>query len=422
MRHPLALGVRGARRLSGFAFNQILLGAASLVLMPAVIGAAGLEIWSSIVLAQALAAIAATVVGCGYGVNGPAIVATLTAEEGVSYFRVAEGVRSLVAVPSVAFMIGAMFVIPNPDPVAGLLGGIHLVINAFSATFFYIGRAAPRWQLLAEICPRVALMLAGAISLAFGVPLLIGLALPPLGALLAVAISNSTIRWSLRTTPQHPQAQVTRVRGELRKQLGPAASSVLRGCRDALPVLVVTAVAAELVGAFGVFDRIVRQALGVMSSVTSTLQGWVPRRMATEGGARPAVAAMLVTLAMALAVLLLFTWFGAPVIRWLAAGMLTPTFAEIVLCATVIATSIVIQVVAYACLVPLGVIRGVIWSALVGIVGILVATPIMLSAQQSVAYALAAVVIANVVQLVVQLWLFGRARARVVNRISRNGA
>lgn len=406
MRRLLALGLRGAKRLSGFALNQLLLGVASLVLMPAVIGSAGLNTWSSIVLAQALAQVVATLVGCGYGVNGPAVVATLTTDDGVRYFRIAERVRFVIAVPCFALMIGAMFIIPNPDPIAGLLGGAHIAIGAFSATFFYVGRSAPRWQLFAEICPRVALMLAGAICLVLGAPLLVGLALPAVGALVAVAVSNSTIRLSAKQETQtRVRLEIASIRSEMRNQLGPAASSILRGGRDALPVLVVTAIAAELVGAFGVFDRLVRQALGVMSSVTATLQGWVPRRIAAEGGTRPAVAAMVVGFGIAGTVVLLFAWFGSPVIRWLAAGTIQPTVGEVLVCGGVIATGIMIQIVAYACLVPLGAIRGVIWSALVGIFAILIACPLMLSIERSVLYALGALAIGNTVQILAQLSL-----------------
>lgn len=422
MRRLLTFGARGGKRLTGFALNQILLGVASLVLMPAIIGAAGLEVWSSIVLAQALAQIAATVVGCGYGVDGPAIIATLSDEDGVNYFRLAERIRLVIAVPSFAFMIGAMFVIPNPDPVIGILGGIHLVINAFSASFFYVGRAAPRWQLWAEICPRVSLMFAGAICLALGVPLVISLALPPLGALLGVAVSNATIRRSVRhVTHGKSEPRAISIRAEFRNQLSPAASSMLRGFRDALPVLVVTAVAAELVGAFGVFDRLVRQVLGVMSAVTSTLQGWVPRRMAAEGGTRPAVVAMLIGFAIACVAFVLFILLGSPLITWLSAGTVIPTSAETALCGSVIATSILIPINAYACLVPLGIIRGVILGAIAGIVAVAIVCPIMLSLERSVAFALGALTVGNLVQLLAQTWLMRSPLASGVRSLWRDG-
>ena len=400
----LSFGLRGARRLSGFAASTILLAVASLVLMPAIIGAAGLETWSSIVLGHALAQIVALVVGCGYGANGPAIVSTLTPEEAVNYFRVAERTRFAIAVPCFAFMIAAMFIIPNPHPIAGLLGGAHLAIGALNGSFFYVGRGAPLWLLITQTIPRAGLMFAAAVSLALGAPLLVGLTLPVLGATLAIVISNLTIRRSVgHTTGELRSNKVTGVIAELRTQLLPTVSAVIRGGTNALPVFVVTAVAPGLLGAFGVFDRLQRQATPALSPVISTLQGWVPRRMAADSSARPVVAALVASFAGAAALVLIFVWLGGPLISWLAAGKLKPTFGEVFLCGLVIATSMLIHVVAYACLVPLAGIRRVIPGDVVGIVTTLIALPIMLILESSVASALGALAIGNVSQLVVQL-------------------
>lgn len=402
----LMLGVRGGRRLTGFAINTILLAAASLLLMPATIGAAGLEIWSSIVLAQSLGLVVATIVSYGYMVNGPAIVATRTPEEGVDYYQVAQRTRFIIAIPSFACMVGAMFVIPNPDPVAGLLGGANLAIGAFSSKFFYVGRGAPLGLLLTEIGPRVTLMIAGAITLFMGAPLLIGLALPAVGAVVGIVTSYLSIRMSAMRTSSHRQRNNgAGVRAEFRRQLGPATASVLNGGREALPVLVVTAVAAGLVGAYGVFDRAGRQASNALAPMTSTLQGWVPRRVANSNSARPAVAAMLVGFVAATAILVLFTLLGSPLIRWLAAGQLAPTFNEIFLFSAAIAINMQIQVINFACIVPLRGAIGVFWSNLAGVVAIPAALVVMLSLEQSVSYALGAIVIGYFVQLVIQLLL-----------------
>lgn len=413
MRRLFALVLRGSKRLGGFAASVILLAVASLLLMPATIGAAGLETWSSIVLAQALAQIVATFVGCGYGVNGPAVVATLSPDRGVSYYLMAQRTKFLAAVPCLALMIGAMFVIPNPNPVAGLVGGAPIVINAFSGIFFYIGRGVPVWYLLAETGPRAALMFAGAVSLVLGAPLLVGLALPVLGTALGIAISYITIRLSTgRPSPKGQPLSVSGLRAELRVQRGPAAASVLRGARDALPVLAVTAVAAGLVGAFGVFDRVQRQALGALAPMTSALQGWVPRRIAAENSARPALAAMWAGVAGSLVIVMLFALLGSPLIRWLSANTLEPSFAEVLLCGGVIATSILMQIISYVCLVPLGAIRGVILANVFGLVVIVVAIPVILSIERSVAYALGALLIGNVAQLIVQILTMRRQIVR----------
>jgi hypothetical protein len=170
-------------------------------------------------------------------------------------------------------------------------------------------------------------------------------------------------------------------------------------------VLVVTAVAAELLGAYGLFDRIQRQAVTALGPVILTLQGWVPRRIAADASARSAVAAMLAGFAGVPAVVLIFTLVGPPIIGWLSAGTLRPTFAQTLLFAIVIATNMLIQIILYACLVPLGGIAGVISSNLAGIIGIVVAIPVMSALERSVTYLLGALVIGNVVQIGVQLLL-----------------
>lgn len=419
MKHAVALGVRGARRLSGFTISMILQAIASLVLVPATIGAAGLEIWSSIVLAQALALVAATVVSLGYPVTGPAVVATQPFDSAINYFRLAERTRFVVAVPCFAVMAGAMFAIPNPDPIAGLLGGSNLAIGAFSGWFFYVGRGAPTWLLWAETGPRVSLTIAGALSLTLGAPLLIGLALPVVGTAIAIALSNISIRMSgQRTNPNMKRPISTSVLAELRNQLAPAASSLLRGGRDALPVLMVTAVAADLIGAYGVFDRVGRQANNALTPVTATLQGWVPRRMAADANARPAVAAAVAGVAVAAVIFVSFMLLGGPLIRWLAAGTLRPTFAEILLLGAAIAINMLMQVINNACLVPLGGIRAAILSNLTGITAICISLTVLLLHEKSLVWALSALVSAYVIQLFMQLLLMRHYIARGANLVS----
>ncbi|GJF11104.1 hypothetical protein NGTWS0302_05310 [Mycolicibacterium cyprinidarum] len=404
MRRLLTLGLRGTRRLSGFAASTILQAVASLILIPTVVGAGGLSTWSSVVLAQALGQVAATVVGLGYGVTGPVIVSRVTPEAGVDYFRVAQRTRCVVAVPCFALLIAAMYIIPNPNPTAGLLGGASAAIGALSAMFFYVGRAAPIWLLMAETAPRVILTLAGALSLALGAPLLIGLSLPTLGTALAIAVSYLSIRMSA-DQPKVGRGKLTfcNLCVELRTQIGPAGTVALRGIREAIPVLVVQAVAAELVGAYGLFDRLLRQAFVALTPISTTLQGWVPRRMAIDNNARSAVTAMLVGLIIASVTIPLFALLASPLITWLSAGTTTPTIAEASLCGAAISTSMLISVIGHACLVPLGSIGGVIFGNVAGIFSVLIALPLTLSLDDSVTGALAAVVLANVVQIIVQL-------------------
>jgi len=398
---------------------MVMLALASLILVPTTIGAAGLETWASIVLGQALAQIAATIVGWGYGVNGPSIIATLPTGEGVSYFRLAESTRAVVAVPVFVGVAGAMYLIPNPSPIAGLLGGAPLALAAFSGSFFYIGRSAPRWFLLAETVPRVTFMLAGAGLLAAGAPLLLGLALPAAGTAVAVIISNVTIRMSARGAAGNScRAGSAKVRRELHEQIRPVLSFALSNGASALPVLMVNGVAAHLVGPFGVFDRLQRQAAVAVSPLTATFQGWVPRRLSTDGTERPIKAALGTGITAAVAVMATFAVLGGPALTWLSAGELSPTLLETLLSGAFIATTLLVNLVAYACLVPLGGIKGVITTNVAGVIVSLLAIPLLLTYENSVASVLEALVAGNLLQLLLQMALLRRLMLRW--RIKRN--
>lgn len=409
MKHHLLLGVRGARRIGGFGLSVILFAAGSLVLVPATIAAGGLETWASIVLGQNLAVIISVVGACGYDVNGPATLATLTRGESVEYFFVVQRTRLAVALPCYALMVAAMLVIPNADPVAGLLGGAPLMVAIFSPQFYFIGRGDPRSYLLAHTVPHVVLNIAGASALALGTPLLIGLALPVLGAVIAVVASILAIRMSAtRTTDKLAQVGDCSVRGQLRTQLRPVGSQLLTHGTRAMPVLMITGVAAELVAAFGVFDRLQKQAATALFPLTASFQEWVPRRIASDKSVRPAIAATSIGFVAAIGLAGVFTVAGPTLIRWISAGELASTRLEAFLCGAVIATTLLIALVGYACLVPLAGVASVLVANVVGLATIAIALPVMLEIERSLSQALLAVVIGNVAQLLVLLLIMGR--------------
>lgn len=418
----VAFSIRGSTRLGGFTISTLLLASSSLVLMPATIRAAGLESWSSIVLAQALAQIVVLVAGYGYGFNGPTVIATLAPEEGVRYFLTTQRTRLVVALPCFAVAIATMFIVPNADPITGLIGAAPVALATFTATFYFVGRAAPRQLLMADTGPRVTLSLAGAIVLWLGGPLLIGLALPAAGTLTAIVVSNMVIRNSAGCTAANAGSRVaTTVRAELRRQLHPLLSSLLRGGVTVLPVLLVTAVAAELVAAFGIFDRIRRQALAGFAPVTLTLQGWVPRRIASEGNVRPVLAAIAAGFVTALLSLLLFVLSGSTIVGWLSAHRVEPTFAEIFLCGSAIATAIIVQVNDTACLIPLRQDRGVFVGNAIGVITVIFTLLALLTIERSLACALGALVVANTVQILVQLLLATMALRAPAKKGTVNG-
>ncbi|MCG7592775.1 hypothetical protein [Mycobacterium sp. PSTR-4-N] len=376
--------------------------------MPATISAAGLTTWGSVVLGQTLASLAAIIVDLGYDVNGPGAVATRSLQEGVRYFFFAQRARLVIGVPCLLVMTSAMFVIPNPDPIAGILGSAQIAIAAFSARFFYVGRAAPRWYLFAEITPRVISQFVAALALVSGAPLLLGLALPGLGAVLGVAISMVTMRRACDNRELSETTRDTSYREEFRMQFAAVISSLINGGRYALPVIMCTAIAPGIVGHYGVFDRLGRQATAALTPVTATFQGWVPRRMSADATLKPAFIAMSAAIGCGAVVALAFIAVGSPLTVWLSAGDLRPTMTEVTLFGISIALGMIVQVINLACLVPLAGIKSVVLTNVIGLVALATALPLLLSAQQSVELVLEAILIGYGCQLAGELYVMRR--------------
>jgi hypothetical protein len=252
-------------------------------------------------------------------------------------------------------------------------------------------------------------MIAGAIALALGAPLLIGLSLPVLGAVIAVVAPIQAVRRSaIRTTDKLAQIEDCSVRGQLRTQLRPLGSQLLTNGTRAMPVLMITGVAAELVGAFGVFDRLQKQAATALFPLTVSFQEWVPRRMANDKSVRPAIAAASIGFVAATGLVGVFTVVGPTLIRWFSAGELMPTRLEALLCGAVIATTLLIALLGYACLVPLAGVASVLRANVIGLLTTAIALPVMLVIDRSVSQALLGLVIGNVAQLLVLLLIMAR--------------
>lgn len=404
MNRLLGLGVRGARRVGGFAVSMILLTLPALLMVPATIAAGGLETWSSIVLAQALALIPITVVAWGYNINGPAAIASMSTEDGLAYFRIAERTRLILSIPSYSILAAMVLIVPNPDPVAGLLGAAPLAVNSFSAFFYYVGVGKPLWFLVLETLPRATSTVVGAIVLTLGAPIEVGLGIPAIGGVCAVLASNAWIRvLSRRHESVVAKDRPVRAMPGLRTQIRAVTASLLTSGVDAMPVLILAGVAPGIVGHYGVFDRINRMYNMALWPVTSTLQGWVPRRMATGGSLRPIGAVLGVGLCVSATLVIGVIIAGPPFIRWLSAGEVVPTPLECLLCGAVIATCFFAALVSNACLVPLKGIGGVVVANVVGAGVTLCAIPTFLLGAHSVSRVLAAVVVGTSAQLFILL-------------------
>lgn len=385
--------------MGGFGASMALLAISSVLMIPAMIDSGGLGAWGSIVTGQAVGSVAATVIGYGYGVVGASTIARADDAEARSEYLGSLFTRGVVAVPTIGLVFLFCTLLPGPNPLLAFQASLPVIFGGFTATFFYVGRSSPFRLLVLETVPRFVFTMLGVWAMVSGGSVYEGISLQMGGALLSVLASTAWIlqpwrrefRPSLRTRP---------LGAMLREQWHALLSTLLVALYGGLPVLLVGMVAPGSLAAFGVFNKLQRQLAVAISPVSTVFQGWVPRRMRVGVPPRQAMRTALISTALLGALIALaFLLVGDQLFVWLSAGQMEADPLQVALIALVIATGLFQSCLSYACLIPLGGVRSVAVSTLIGIVvglGLLV----ILAAGFGVTGALVAILTGVVLQIV----------------------
>ena len=159
--------MRVLSKLAQYATGTVLLAVASLLFIPALIGAVGLTTWGAVAVGQAIAGIGAIVVGYGWGVSGPAAVARASAGEARREYIDSLRTRSVLLILVALAATALTFLIPGLDAPVASVATLPTLAAALTANFFYVGRSQPGQLLLFETLPRVAGTLLATAALRF---------------------------------------------------------------------------------------------------------------------------------------------------------------------------------------------------------------------------------------------------------------
>ena len=110
--------------LLGYALNTVVLGIASLLLIPALITTTGVGPWASIAVGQSLGGLAGIVVGFGWGIVGPGYVANAGAEERTARYMESLAVRSILLVAVLPILLVLCLVVTGPDVWLAFASGV----------------------------------------------------------------------------------------------------------------------------------------------------------------------------------------------------------------------------------------------------------------------------------------------------------
>lgn len=381
--------------VGGFTANLLMLGMISIVQVPLFIHFGGLQTWSSIAVGQTVGAVLATLVGMGWGVNGPGLIseAPLTSRSIIASRALRTRILALVALAPVSAI--ACHILVDQAGLA-FLSSLPLMLGGLSSTFYFIGISSPRRLLLQETAIRVGGGLLSVLATIWSRDVLWGVATQVGTMLIAVLVANCSIVGSIR---EIFHGKPTR---EIWSQLPHVGYSALTSLTAGAPILVVAHFAPVAVGAYSVFDRVMRQATVVLSPVAAYLQAWTPRainfslrKVRARAVARWSIPA-LTAIGIVVGIAANYALVG------FSAGQVVPTATQGILFGIALCATAAQQCVAYGSLLPLG-LGGSNSSIAVVTLILTVALVALMGSTAGVTGALAGVAIAQAAGVVVQV-------------------
>ncbi|MEI9513120.1 hypothetical protein WBQ80_05175 [Agromyces sp. CCNWLW213] len=389
-----------ARALGGYGLSVVLSGIVSLLVIPAVIIAAGTESWATIAVAQAVSGFAFVLAVYGWGVVGPTEVASRPVEERGRYFADSVLSRTWLSLVVVPVAVVVAIAITPAQPLLAALTTVSGILVALGAGWFYVGERSPIRFLVLDTAPRLIGTLAGAAAV-----VATGDAVWFAGLQLAGVVVSALI-CTVDILRRHPGWRMTlspvRAVRNLRGQGHTVAMSATSSVYVNVPIVLVELFVPAATAVYALAERMVRLALYATRPIVQVAQGWVPH---PDPAALAARARRVTGVALALGVLgglayaLLSPWAGGV----LSGGELEIGWDLAVPMGVNLAAILASQLTGFACLTALGMSRVLSTSTIAGaIVGTALMVPLLLLiGAPGVAWGLAA---AEMAVLGVQLW------------------
>lgn len=389
-----------ARALGGYGLSVVLSGVVSLLVIPAVIIAAGTESWATIAVAQAVAGFAFVLAVYGWGVVGPTEVAQRPIEERGRYFfdSVLSRVWLCIVLIPVAVVL-AIAIVPQ-QPLLVAITTVSGILVALGAGWFYVGERSPIRFLLLDTLPRLIGTVAGAGAVIATGDAVWFAALQLAGVLVSAVICTADI---LRRHPGwHLTISPVRAVHNLRGQGHTVAMSATSSVYVNVPIVLVELFVPSATAVYALAERMVRLALYATRPIVQVAQGWVPHPdldVLVVRARQVTGVALGLGLLGGLTYAVLAPWAGGI----LSGGELAIGWDLAVPMGVNLAAILASQLTGFACLTALGMSRVLSTSTIAGaIVGTALMIPLLLLiGAPGVAWGLAA---AELAVLGVQVW------------------
>lgn len=266
----------GLKKLGGFGSSTLASGLVGLVTIPFIIAFAGPLVWGGIAVAQSIAGMAVVLVAYGWGVMGPARIASSRYEERGQMYADSLALRLLLLILVLPPAVWLIAVSAPGNKMADLLAGTAIIIAGVGGSWFYIGEGRA-WRLfVVDTIPRCSGTLLGTLLLGVTGDVVYFAASQVAGSLLSVSLAaldilrrHQNYRWRQSLAAKQ---QLHGFKHQLPGVLTAAASSLYMNA----PLAILAGLAPASVPVYAMADKITRFAVMAMSPLTQMAQSSVP--------------------------------------------------------------------------------------------------------------------------------------------------
>lgn len=360
------------KSISGYGLSTLVNGVLALVLIPVIVTQAGASAWGEVAIGQAIGLFVSVILGLGWTVSGPAIVASGTQGTRGPEFRKSLAAKTTVAIPILALILITQVI--NPEMTVVILSLATTGLSGLSASWYFIGLRRPYTIFALETLPKsIATVAAILLLLLLNITLETALLIILAGTTISIVIPSLVV---LLSTPAGNPGRMGLRFGlaAVKGQSHDLTTSLLFTTFVACPVLIVGLVAAPQLPLFALADKLVKQILNAVAPVVSVAQSWAPRagsrRERIDRTKRIFHLALfgVVGLFVALAAL------GRSLIELLSGGLFTPSTSVVFSVAALASLLFFERLFGRACLVPLegsgALAKATGWGTVIGLVGV----------------------------------------------------
>ncbi len=370
---------RGPLVVLGYGLNVAATGISTIIAIPLMVSIGGVSSWAAAAVGQSIGIIVTIVVGYGWALSGPAIVARAFPGDYSTVLTESRRTRLFLLLPTLAIAgLFCYFLVPNGANRFALLGIVSTGLLGLRLNWFLIGKSKPFVMLIAEAIPRLLGIALGLYLMFVFRDMSFALLGQIAGILAGVLVCSLWIRRYIRPYSDLPHRPVNRLRENLLEHRFGMAAAIVSAIYSSGPLLMLGYTSPSSVGPYAVMDRLSKQMFTAASPLVDALRGWVPHRDGVVRRSRARAALLGSLLASAAAGGVLALW-GSSLVNMLSAGQVHPDGWAALLFGLTFALSIFSMVLGQVVLVSLDMTRQLFHNGLIGsVIGLLLVVPMSL--------------------------------------------